>query len=103
MTVEIPKKQLQAYHKRKLTINFSQQWTYGFTEYFTRFHKPIGSLSMQRFWATDGHRKCTVFLIYLSSYYHIYILKFLCASRDLSTFQLGTLYPHGINERLSFH
>ena len=42
----------------------------------------LGSLSMQRFWATDGHRKCTVFLFYLSSHYHIYISKSLCASRD---------------------
>ena len=37
---------------------------------------------MQRFWATDGHRKCTVFLFYSSSHYHIYIFKSLCASRD---------------------
>ena len=37
---------------------------------------------MQRFWATDGHRKCTVFLFYLSSHYHIYIFKSLCASTD---------------------
>ena len=36
---------------------------------------------MQRFWATDGHRKCTVFLFYLSSHYHIYIFKSLCPSR----------------------
>ena len=42
----------------------------------------IGSLSMQRFLATEGHRKCAVFLFYLSSHYHIYIFKFLCASRD---------------------
>ena len=39
-------------------------------------------IGMQRFWATDGHRKCTVFLFYLSWHYHIYIFKFLCASRD---------------------
>ena len=37
---------------------------------------------MQRFLATDGHPKCTVFLFYLSSHYHIYIFKSLCASRD---------------------
>jgi len=43
-------------------------------------HK-LGSLSMQRFWATDGHRKCSVFLFYSSSHYHIYIFKSLCASR----------------------
>ena len=42
----------------------------------------LGSLSMQRFWATDGHRKYTVFLFHLSSHYHIYIFKSLCASRD---------------------
>ena len=42
----------------------------------------LGSLSMQRFWATDGHRKCTVFLFYLSWHYHIYFFKSLCASRD---------------------
>ena len=29
---------------------------------------------MQRFRATDGHRKCTVFLFYLSSAFHIDIL-----------------------------
>ena len=37
---------------------------------------------MQRFLATDGHRKCTVFLFYLSSHFHFYIFKSLCASRD---------------------
>ena len=37
---------------------------------------------MQRFRATDGHRKCTVFLFDLSSHYHIYIFKSLCASKD---------------------
>jgi len=42
----------------------------------------IGSLSMQRFWATDRYRKCTVFLFCLSSHYHIYIFKSLCPSRD---------------------
>ena len=42
----------------------------------------IESLSMQRFWATDGHWKCTVFLFYSSWHYHIYIFKSLCASRD---------------------
>ena len=42
----------------------------------------LGSLSMQGFWATDGHLKCTVFLFYWSSHYHIYIFKFVCASRD---------------------
>ena len=35
----------------------------------------IVSLSMQRFWATDGHRKCTVFLFKLSSHHHIYIVQ----------------------------
>ena len=46
--------------------------------------KILGSLSMQRFWVTDGDWKCTVFLFYLSSHYHIYIFKALslCASRD---------------------
>ena len=42
----------------------------------------IGSLSMQRFWATDGNRKCTVFLFNLSWHYHIYIVKCLFSSRD---------------------
>ena len=42
----------------------------------------LGSLSMQRFWATDGHLEWTVLLFYLSSHYHIYIFKSLCASRD---------------------
>jgi len=37
---------------------------------------------MQRFAAMDGHRKCTVFLFYLSSHYLIYIFKSLCTSRD---------------------
>ena len=50
---------------------------------FWKFWRPLwGSLSMQRFWATDGHRKCIVFLFYLSSHYHIYIFKSLCPSRD---------------------
>ena len=52
----------------------------------------IGSLSMQRFWATDGHRKCAVFLFYLSSHYQIYIFKFLCASRDDYFENLGETY-----------
>ena len=34
------------------------------------------------FWATDWHRKCTVFLFYLSWHYHIYIFKSLCTSED---------------------
>ena len=46
---------------------------------------------MQRFRATDGHRKCTVFLFYLSSHYHIYIFKSLCASRDDYFENLGYL------------
>ena len=37
----------------------------------------IGSLSMQRFWATDGNRKCSVLVFNLSSHYHIYIVKYL--------------------------
>ena len=49
----------------------------------------IVSLSMQRFWATDGHWKCTVFLFCLSSHYHIRIFKSLCASRDNCFENLG--------------
>ena len=41
----------------------------------------LGSLSMQRFWVTDAHRKCTIFLFYLSWHYHIYIFKSLSASK----------------------
>ena len=52
-------------------------------------NEPLGSLSMQRFLATDRHWKCTVFLFYLSSHYHIYIIKFLCASRDDSFENMG--------------
>ena len=37
---------------------------------------------MQRFGATDGNRKCTVFVFNLSSHYHIYIVKYLFTSRD---------------------
>ena len=37
---------------------------------------------MQRFWATDGNRKCAVFVFNLSSHYHIYIFKHLFTSRD---------------------
>ena len=37
---------------------------------------------MQRFWATDGNRKCAVFVFNLSSHYHIYIVKYLFTSRD---------------------
>ena len=57
-----------------------------------RFPWSIGSLSMQRFWATDGHRKCAVFLLYLSSHHHIYIFKFLCASRDDYFENLGEIF-----------
>ena len=42
----------------------------------------IGSLSMQRFWATDGNRKCSVFVFKLSSQYQIYIVEYLFTSRD---------------------
>ena len=42
----------------------------------------LGSLSMQRFWATDGNRKCAVFVFNLSSHYHIYIVEYLFTSRD---------------------
>ena len=45
-------------------------------------NKTIGSLSVQRFSATDGNRKCAVFLFNLSSHYPIYIVKFLFTSRD---------------------
>ena len=53
------------------------------SEYFgLRFHNMLGSLRMQRFWATDGNRKCAVFLFNLSSLYPIYIVNFLLTSRD---------------------
>ena len=37
---------------------------------------------MQRFSATDGNRKCAVFVFNSSLHYHIYILKYLFTSRD---------------------
>ena len=42
----------------------------------------LGSLSMQRFWATGGKRKCAVFLFNLSSHYHFYFVKYRFTSRD---------------------
>ena len=39
---------------------------------------------MPRFWATDGHRKCAVFLFYLSSHYHIYVFKSLYALETIT-------------------
>ena len=47
-----------------------------------RHYLSLESLSMQRFWATDGNRKCAVFLFNLFSHYPIYIVKFLFTSRD---------------------
>ena len=41
----------------------------------------IATLSMQRFWATDGNRKCAVFVFNFSSHYHINVVKSLFASR----------------------
>ena len=41
----------------------------------------LGSLSMQRFWATDGNRKCAVFVFNFSSHYHINVVKSLFTSR----------------------
>ena len=41
----------------------------------------LGTLSMQRFWATDGKRKCAVFIFNSSSDYHINVIKSLCTSR----------------------
>ena len=46
------------------------------------FSHILVSSSMQRFWATDGNRKCAVFLFTLSSHHHIYIVQFLFTSRD---------------------
>ena len=43
----------------------------------------LGSLSMQRFWTTDGSQKCAVFLFNLSSHYHIFIVKSLFTYRDV--------------------
>ena len=37
---------------------------------------------MQHFSATDGNRKCAVFLFNVSSHYLIYVVKFLFTSRD---------------------
>ena len=42
----------------------------------------IRSLSMQRFWTTDGNRKCALFLFNLPSHYHIFIAKSLFTCRD---------------------
>ena len=42
----------------------------------------LGSLSMQRFWATDVNRKCSVFLFNRSSHHHLYIAKCLFSSRE---------------------
>jgi len=41
----------------------------------------LGSLSMQRFWTTDGNRKCAVFVFYFSSHYHINVVESLFTSR----------------------
>ena len=41
----------------------------------------LGSLTMQRFWATDSNRKCTVFVFNFSSHYHINVVKSLFTSR----------------------
>ena len=48
----------------------------GMTEWRNR------ELKLQRFWATDGNRKCAVFVFNSSSHYHIYIFKYLFTSRD---------------------
>ena len=55
---------------------------WGITEDKSRSHWSVVSLSMQRFWATDGNRTCAVFLFNLSSHYHIYIVQSLFTSRD---------------------
>ena len=36
---------------------------------------------MQRFWATDGNRKCAVFVFNLSSHFHINVAKSVFISR----------------------
>ena len=41
----------------------------------------VGSLSMQRFWATDSNRKCAVFVFNLSSHFHINVAKSVFTSR----------------------
>ena len=50
----------------------------------------IASLSMQRFWATDGNRKCAVFLFNLSSHHHIYIVLHLHSQEMYVAFSLCT-------------
>ena len=46
----------------------------------TLFGKKRRELSMQRFWATDGNRKCAVFVFNFSSHYHINVVKSLFTS-----------------------
>ena len=41
----------------------------------------LGRLGMQRFWTTDGNRKCAVFVFYFSSHYHINVVESLFTSR----------------------
>ena len=41
----------------------------------------VGSLSMQRFWATDSNRKCAAFVFNLSSHFHINVAKSVFTSR----------------------
>ena len=43
---------------------------------------------MQRFWATDGHQKCTVFLFDLSSHYHIFTFLSLFALVETITLKI---------------
>ena len=59
---------------------------------------------MQRFRATDGHRKCTVFLFYLSSAYHIYILTLfvLVETISLKIWERPMSWPANIHFRLPF-
>ena len=44
--------------------------------------KPLGSLSTWRFWATDGNQKWAVFVLGLTSQYHVYIAKYLFTTGD---------------------
>ena len=76
-------------HEAKVALSYRLVWLLRFSrakqpdcERLSRSRAFIGSLSMQRFWATDGNRKCAVFVFNLSSHYHIYIVKYLFTSSD---------------------
>ena len=53
------------------------------------FKKIARSISLQRFWATDGNRNSAVFLLNLSSHYHIDIFKSLSTVLACEMFTFG--------------